>query len=50
LLSIRIGCPKYYRLSDLRRSLNLAAKQPLIAVPWRNRESNPRARTMGIRI
>ena len=50
LLPIGIGRRKCYRLSDLRRFLGHAAKQPQIAVPWRNGESNPRARTMGIRI
>lgn len=35
LLPIRIGHRKYYRLTDLRRFLDLAAKRPPIVVPWR---------------
>ncbi|HEY6185771.1 MAG TPA: hypothetical protein VIW67_26250 [Terriglobales bacterium] len=31
---IRLGRRKYYRLSDLRRLLDNAAKNPPIAVPW----------------
>lgn len=34
LQPIRLGRRKYYRLSDLRRFLEQAAKNPPIAVPW----------------
>ena len=35
LQPIRIGRRKFYRLSDLRRFLDQAAKKPPFAVPWR---------------
>ena len=35
LKPLRIGRRKYYRLSDLRQFLDLAAQKPPLAVPWR---------------